>query len=107
MSMQAMAIRLGLLLNPFVFAAVDPNAEKISNFFVQLSTDGIFIALGMAGFFFMLAALGYMISGVIGNERMRSFSIGALYAALGGLSLAILSGTFALLFSNAANGAIS
>lgn len=105
--MQVVRVWLGMLLNPFELAAVDPNATKISNFFVQLTTDGMFIALEMAGFFFMLAALSYMSAGVIGNERMRSFAIGALYAALAGLALALLSGTIALIVSNAANGAVS
>lgn len=59
----------------------------------------------MAGFFFALSALLYMSSGLTGNERMRTHAIGCLYAALAGLALALMAGTFTLLINNAVSGA--
>lgn len=83
----------------------DPNATGISDFFTRLTTDLTVFALAMAGFFFALSALFYMASGATGNERTRQHSISALYAALGGLALALLAGTIALLVNNAVTGA--
>jgi hypothetical protein len=85
--------------------ADDPNATSISNFFGRLTTDLTVFALAMAGFFFALSALFYMASGATGNERTRQHAISSLYAALGGLALALLAGTIALLVNNAVTGA--
>ncbi|HET8846601.1 MAG TPA: hypothetical protein VFN35_34385 [Ktedonobacteraceae bacterium] len=83
----------------------DPNATSISDFFARLTTDLTIFALAMAGFFFALSALFYMASGATGNERTRQHAISSLYASLGGLALALLAGTIALLVNNAVTGA--
>ncbi len=98
---------LGMLLMrllPLIISA-DPNANNITNFFLRLSSDLTVFAVAMAGFFFAIAALFYMSSGLTGSERTRQIAIGSLYAAMGGLALALLSGTFAVLVNNAATGA--
>jgi purine-cytosine permease-like protein len=87
------------------FASADPNATDISTFFGRLTTDLTVFALAMAGFFFALSALFYMASGATQNERTRQHAISSLYAALGGLALALLAGTIALLVNNAVTGA--
>ena len=83
----------------------DPNAVDINTFFGRLTADLTVFALAMAGFFFALSALFYMASGATGNERTRQHAISSLYAALGGLALALLAGTIALLVNNAVTGA--
>lgn len=83
----------------------DPNATSISDFFGRLTTDLTVFALAMAGFFFALSALFYMASGATQNERTRQHAVSSLYAALGGLALALLAGTIALLVNNAVTGA--
>lgn len=85
-------------------SATDPNATSISTFFGRLTTDLTVFALAMAGFFFALSALFYMASGATQNERTRQHAISSLYAALGGLALALLAGTIALLVNNAVTG---
>jgi len=82
----------------------DPNATDIGTFFGRLTTDLTVFALAMAGFFFALSALFYMASGATQNERTRQHAISSLYAALGGLALALLAGTIALLVNNAVTG---
>jgi hypothetical protein len=84
--------------------ADDPNTASISAFFGRLTADLTGFALGMAGFFFALSALFYMASGATNNERTRQHAIASLYAALGGLALALLAGTIALLVNNAVTG---
>ena len=79
----------------------DPNATAIGTFFGKLTSDLTVFALAMAGFFFALSALFYMASGATQNERTRQHAISSLYAALGGLALALLAGTIALLVNNA------
>lgn len=87
---------------PTTTSSPDPNAADISTFFNNLTKDLLVFALAMAGFFFALSALLYMSSGATGNERTRQHAIGALYAALGGLALALLSGSIAALVNGAA-----
>ena len=83
----------------------DPNATSSGDFFGRLTTDLTVFALAMAGFFFALSALFYMASGATQNERTRQHAVSSLYAALGGLALALLAGTIALLVNNAVTGA--
>jgi hypothetical protein len=97
LSLATMVLRL-------LVVAADPNATGISTFFTNLSQDITVFALAMAGFFFGLAALLYMAAGVTGNERTRSQAIGSLYAALGGLALALLAGTITGLVDDATSG---
>jgi hypothetical protein len=80
------------------------DAGNIRTFFTTLTTDTTIFALAMAGFFFALSALLYMASGATGNERTRQHALSALYATLGGLALALLSGSIAALVNNAAGG---
>ena len=96
---------VGSLFMRLVPGATDPNATDISTFFDRLTNDLTVFALAMAGFFFALSALLYMSAGATGNERTRSHAIGSLYAALVGLALALLAGSFALLINNAVTGA--
>jgi TorA maturation chaperone TorD len=56
----------------------------------------------MATFFFAWAALLWMTSG--NNERNKAHAQGALYAALGGLALALLAQTISGLVNTAAQG---
>ena len=102
-----LSFTLGALFLRLVPAHVtaDPNATSISDFFGRLTTDLTVFALAMAGFFFALSALFYMASGATGNERTRQHAVSSLYAALGGLALALLAGTIALLVNNAVTGA--
>lgn len=90
------------IATPTTTADPNPNATDISTFFDNLTKDLLVFALAMAGFFFALAALLYMSSGATGNERTRQHAVGALYAALGGLALALLSGSIAALVNSAA-----
>ncbi|HVT97549.1 MAG TPA: hypothetical protein VHE33_08575 [Acidobacteriaceae bacterium] len=104
----SVCVTLGALFLRFAAmqgSATDPNANAISAFFGRLTADLTVFALAMAGFFFALSALFYMASGATQNERTRQHAISALYAALGGLALALLAGTVALLINNAATGA--
>ncbi len=96
---------LVLRLMPANATATDPGATSISTFFGKLTADLTVFALAMAGFFFALSALFYMASGATQNERTRQHAISSLYAALGGLALALLAGTIALLVNNAVTGA--
>jgi hypothetical protein len=97
-------LTLGMLFLLLAPRASDPNATAISDFFKRLTADLTIFALAMAGFFFALSALFYMASGATQNERTRQHAISALYAALGGLALALLAGTIALLVNNAVTG---
>jgi hypothetical protein len=75
---------------------------SIQGFFTNLYTDLTIFALAMATFFFAWAALLWMTSG--NNERNRTHAQGALYAALGGLALALLAQTISGLVNTAAQG---
>lgn len=74
----------------------------ISTFFSNLYTQLTLFALGMAVFFFAWAALLYMTAG--GNERSKTHALSALYAALGGLVLALLAQTIGGIVDTAASG---
>lgn len=76
----------------------------IAGFFIHLYAQLILFALAMATFFFAWAAILYTASGMTGNERTKTHAIGALYAALVGLALAILAGTVAGIINTAAAG---
>ncbi len=76
----------------------------ISGFFTNLYGQLTLFALAMATFFFAWAAILYTASGMTGNERTKTHAIGALYAALIGLALAILAGTVAGIINTAAAG---
>ncbi len=76
----------------------------IAGFFNNLYGQLTLFALAMATFFFAWAAILYTASGITGNERTKTHAIGALYAALVGLALAILAGTVAGIISTAATG---
>ena len=86
------------LLRP-VFVLLD-----IAGFFNNLYGQVIVFALAMSTFFFAWAALLYGASGTSGDQRTRAYAMGALYAALGGLALALLAGTVASVISNATAG---
>lgn len=75
---------------------------SIQGFFTNLYTDLTIFALAMATFFFAWAALLWMTSG--NNERNKAHAQGALYAALGGLALALLAQTISGLVNTAAQG---
>lgn len=93
---------LGALFLRLISAGKPPDpTTNISTFFGTLTKDLTAFALTMAGFFFALSALFYMASGATQNERTRQHAVSSLYAALGGLALALLAGTIALLVSNA------
>ena len=77
---------------------------SIQGFFDNLYAQLMIFALAMATFFFALAAILYTASGITGNERTKTHAIGALYAALVGLALAILAGTIAGIINGAAKG---
>ena len=79
-----------------VFASID-------GFFSNLYGDITLFALAMATFFFAWAAILFMTAGA-NNERGRTHAQGALYAALGGLALALLAQTIAGLVDAAASG---
>lgn len=81
-----------------------PVLASIQGFFTNLYGQLLLFALAMATFFFALAAILYTASGVTGNERTKTHAIGALYAALVGLALAILAGTVAGIIDGAAKG---
>lgn len=102
---QSVGLAYVLPILPQIPVAQDPNAVAIGDFFARLTGDLTVFSLAMAGFFFALSALFYMSSGLTGNERMRTHAIGCLYAALSGLALALMSGTFTMLINNAASGA--
>src|SRR2546425_12052422 len=84
------------LWNPVIVLA------SIQGFFTNLYTDLTIFALAMATFFFAWAALLWMTSG--NNERNRTHAQSALYAALGGLALALLAQTISGLVNTAAQG---
>jgi hypothetical protein len=90
-----------LLVPDLPHAGCDTNAANIGTFFGNLTSDVTIFALAMAGFFFALAALFYMSAGATGNERTRTHAISSLYAALGGLALALLSGSIAAIITSA------
>ncbi|MEO9028087.1 MAG: hypothetical protein ABI413_04655 [Ktedonobacteraceae bacterium] len=75
----------------------------LNGFFGNLYNQLTAFALAMSVFFFAWAALLYMASGS-GNERTKTHALGALYAALGGLALALLAQTVASIIHTAANG---
>ncbi|HVU70521.1 MAG TPA: hypothetical protein VHD63_25575 [Ktedonobacteraceae bacterium] len=75
----------------------------IATFFSNLYHQLTLIALAASIFFFARAALLYMTSGA-GNERNKTHALGALYAALGGLALALLAKTIGGIVSTAAHG---
>ena len=64
----------------------------LKGFFGNLYNQLTIFALAMAVFFFVWAALLYMASGT-GNERSKTHALQAIYAALGGLALALLAQT--------------
>ncbi|MEO7019378.1 MAG: hypothetical protein ABI234_04435 [Ktedonobacteraceae bacterium] len=76
----------------------------IAGFFTNLYTDLIVFALAMSTFFFAWAAVLYGASGMSGNDRTKQQAMGALYAALIGLALALLAGTVAGIINSAAAG---
>src|SRR5258707_15767301 len=76
---------------------------SIQGFFSNLYTDLTVFALAMSTFFFAWAALLFMTAGT-NNERNRTHAQSALYAALGGLALAILAQTISGLVNTAAQG---
>lgn len=92
-------MRLGVQLGRSLFLLAD-----IAGFFHNLYGQLTVFALAMATFFFAWAAILYTASGITGNERTKTHAIGALYAALVGLALAILAGTVAGIISAAAKG---
>lgn len=75
----------------------------VAGFFSNLYNQLTLFALAMAVFFFAWAALLYMTSGG-GNERNKTNALHALYAALGGLALALLAQTVAGIVNTAAQG---
>lgn len=75
----------------------------IATFFTNLYSKLTLFALAMAVFFFAWAALLYMTGGA-GNERNKTHALGALYAALGGLALALLAQTIGGIVDAAAKG---
>ncbi len=75
----------------------------IATFFTNLYNKLTLFALAMSIFFFAWAALLYMAGGV-GNERNKTHALGALYAALGGLALALLAKTVGGIVDAAAQG---
>jgi hypothetical protein len=84
--------------------AVLPLASSVTQFFHLMNRWVIGVALSEAAFFFALAAIFYIASGFTGNERARSHATEALWAALAGLVLALLSNVITNVFSSAANG---
>src|SRR5262245_2379882 len=77
---------------------------SISGFFNGLNRDVLAFALSESAFACAFAAAFYIIGGITGNERDHHRAITALYAALAGLALALLSNTITTLVSNAASG---
>ncbi len=75
----------------------------LNGFFNNSYNQFTLFALAMAVFFFAWAALLYMASGS-GNERTKTHALQALYAALGGLALALLAQTVAGIVNTAAKG---
>ena len=76
----------------------------IAGFFSNLYGQVTIFALAMSTFFLAWAALLYGASGTSGDQRARAQAMGALYAALAGLALALLAGTVAGVISTAAKG---
>ena len=74
----------------------------IATFFTNLYSKLTLFAFAMSVFFFAWAALLYMTAG--GNERGKTHALGALYAALGGLVLALLAKTIGGIVDAAAKG---
>lgn len=77
---------------------------SIAGFFTNLYAQLAAFALAVSIFFFAWAAILYGASGTSGNERTKQHAIGALYAALTGLALALLAGTVAGIVNGAAAG---
>jgi hypothetical protein len=101
---------LALLTRPHLYPTLVRNAWSaflvlgdLKGFFSNLYNQLTIFALAMAVFFFAWAALLYMTSGS-GNERNKIHALGALYAALGGLALALLAQTIAGIVNTAAKG---
>lgn len=101
---------LMLLTRPHLVAASMKSAWSaalvlgdLSGFFSNLYNQLTAFALAMSVFFFAWAAILYMASGT-GNERTKTHALQALYAALGGLALALLAQTVAGIVHTAANG---
>lgn len=76
----------------------------IAGFFANLYADLLAFGVAWTTFFFAWAALLFGSSGTTGNERTRQHAMNALYAALAGLALVILSGTIAGIINTAAAG---
>ena len=92
------------VLISFKLMAIPLVIGSLSQFFTNLLNNGITpFALSAATFFFAWAAILYMSSGGTNRQRMEQAQ-GALYAALVGLSLALLAGTIAGIINTAANG---
>lgn len=75
---------------------------SISGFFTNLAGDVTAFAVAASVFFFVWAAILFMATG--DNDRTKAHAKGALYAALGGLALALLANTIAGLVNTAAAG---
>lgn len=75
---------------------------SISGFFTNLAGDVTAFALAASVFFFVWAAILFMATS--DNDRSKAHAKGALYAALGGLALALLANTIAGLVNTAAAG---
>ena|SRR5437773_301931 len=75
---------------------------SISGFFNNLRGDVTAFALAASAFFFAWSAILFMTAGQ--NERRMDHAKMSLYAALGGLALALLANTIATLVNNAAQG---
>ena len=75
---------------------------SVTGFFTNLYTDLTAFALAMATFFFAWAAIMYMTANQNENHRVQARS--SLYAALGGLALALLAQTVSGLVGGAAHG---
>ncbi|GHO48597.1 hypothetical protein [Ktedonospora formicarum] len=86
-------------VNPFATPTTgDPEAGKISTFFINLYDNGIKpVVYAIALFFFAWGAIGLMFPG----ERTQDHAKAALYRALGGLALALLATAFSSIIRNA------
>ncbi len=77
----------------------DPNLAKLQAFFTTVRTDIVSLALSIAGVCFALSAVLYSTAGH--NERRLEAAKVALYAALIGLVLALLSDPIVALIQSA------
>lgn len=80
-------------------APPDPNLAKLQAFFTTVRTDIVSLALSIAGVCFALSAVLYSTAGH--NERRLESARVALYAALIGLVLALLSDPIVALIQSA------